>query len=118
MSFSEYVTSSCGVPPTVVNAYVEIVNISTVTYHCREGFVANQSSNTRHCLSGQWEALSLGCIGNAGQPHGIRSTCNIKLKFGHLLKSLEAKKKKPKKKTRKLRVEYTSNYFSNIISFT
>ena len=91
-SFSEYVTSSCGVPPTVVNAYVEIVNISTVTYHCREGFVANQSSNTRHCLSGQWEALSLGCIGNAGQPHGIRSTCNIKSKFGHLLKSLEGEK--------------------------
>ncbi|XP_078319237.1 sushi, von Willebrand factor type A, EGF and pentraxin domain-containing protein 1-like [Crassostrea virginica] len=62
LTCSEYVTSSCGVPPTVVNAYVEIVNISTVTYHCREGFVANQSSNARHCFSGQWESLSLGCI--------------------------------------------------------
>ena len=77
-----------------MKAYVEIVNTTTVTYHCREGFVANQSSNTRHCLSGQWESLPLGCIGNAGQPHRSRSTFNIKSKLGHLLKSLEAKKKK------------------------
>ena len=77
-----------------MNAYVEIVNISTVTYHCREGFVANQSSNARHCFSGQWESLSLGCIGNAGQPHGSRSTFNIKSKLGHLLTSLKGKKKK------------------------
>ena len=94
-----------------MNAYVEIVNTTTVTYHCREGFVANQSSNTRHCLSGQWESLTLGCTGNAGQPHGSRSTFNIKSKFGHLLTSLKEKK-------RKLRFEFTSNYFSNIISFT
>lgn len=52
---------SCGLPPYIKDAFLEIEN-DTVTYHCREGHIANQTMNTAHCINGQWTHLSLGCI--------------------------------------------------------
>lgn len=54
-------SNSCGLPPYIMDAFVEIEN-DTVNYHCRDGYTANQSMNTAHCINGQWTQLSLGCI--------------------------------------------------------
>ncbi|XP_052710782.1 uncharacterized protein LOC128185149 [Crassostrea angulata] len=77
------ISKSCGLPPYIKDAFLEIEN-DTVTYHCREGHIANQTMNTAHCINGQWTQLSLGCINtNCGTPPIIPNTLRLSNGFNN-----------------------------------